>query len=82
MASNATEHDIRRLPLYRLGFNDGQDLGLRQALDAITAERRSLEDDIIVGTVTDPSNPTYAFADGRLESVAKRIGALFRAGAS
>jgi hypothetical protein len=39
MGSNATEHNIRELPIYRLGFNDGHDLGLRQALDAITSER-------------------------------------------
>jgi hypothetical protein len=38
MSSNATtDANIRALPLYRLGWSDGHDLGLRQALDAITA---------------------------------------------
>ena len=77
MSNSLYDRHTREHPAYRAGFTAGHDLGLRQALDAITVERRSLGDDII-GTVTDPNNPTYAFADGRLETVAKRIGVLFR----
>lgn len=44
ISSNATtDANIRALPLYRLGWSDGHDLGLRQALDAITSERVRLE---------------------------------------
>ncbi len=36
---NNPSPEIAALPLYQLGFHDGQDVGLRIALDAITRER-------------------------------------------
>jgi hypothetical protein len=77
MTNNIT-NETRALPLYQLGFHDGQDVGLRIALDAITQERirqTSLQD-------TYPGNPAEAFRHhycaGRLVDVSKVIGARFR----
>jgi hypothetical protein len=66
MASNAIEHNIRQLPLYRLGWNDGHDLGLGQALDAITFQRARLR--------PQTDSPCHDHVDGRLGAVAKVIG--------
>jgi hypothetical protein len=63
---------VRELPSYRLGWNDGHDLGLRQALDAITSERVRLEQ-------LPSSAPCRNYADGRLADVAKVVAAKFRA---
>lgn len=84
MDSYATEHDIRALPIYRLGFDAGRDAGLVIALSAITAERRRLER-ITPRSDTYPSHSPnaacIAYADGRLLEVARTIGAIFRTGA-
>lgn len=39
MNDSIADNNIRALPLYRLGFDAGKDVGLRLALDALTAER-------------------------------------------
>jgi len=66
-------HDpIRVLPIYRDGFNAGQDLGLRIALDAITAERIRQE------RLDSGSQACRVYAEGALLAVAKVVAARFR----
>ncbi len=66
------------LPAYQLGFADGRDVGLREALDAITAERT--RQTLLQNTY--PGNPAEAFRHhycaGRLVDVSKVIAARFR----
>ncbi len=77
MDPQSTEH-IRALPIYQLGFADGRDVGLREALDAITQER--IRQTLLQDTY--PGNPAEAFRHhycaGRLVDVSKVIGARFR----
>ena len=49
--------DIAALPLYQLGFHDGQDVGLRLALDELTQER--IRQTLLQDTY--PGNPAEAF---------------------
>jgi hypothetical protein len=44
--------NIRSLPIYQLGFHDGQDIGLRLALDAICAELTREDERTAVAEVT------------------------------
>jgi hypothetical protein len=82
MSSNATtDAAIRELPIYRLGWSDGHDLELRQALDAITSERVRLGQVPTKGPHS-PSSPCRDFADGRLQSVARTLAAMFRSQAA
>jgi hypothetical protein len=70
--------DIAALPLYQLGFHDGQDVGLRIALDAITQERIRQTH---MQATHDPASPAAArheYAAARLVDVSKVIGAHFR----
>jgi hypothetical protein len=59
--------DFRHLPIYLDGFAAGRDVGLAFALTVITDEQRRRGD-----------SPAAAYADGRLESVSRIIGARFR----
>jgi hypothetical protein len=76
---NTSDANIRALPIYRLGWSEGHDLGLRQALDAITAERRRLDE--LASRDHDSHSMTaarIAFAGARLGTVAQAIAAIFR----
>jgi hypothetical protein len=77
MSNNITP-EIRALPLYQLGFHDGQDVGLRIALDAITQQR--IRQTLLQDTY--PGSPAEAFRHhycaGRLADVSKVIGARYR----
>jgi hypothetical protein len=70
--------DIAALPLYQLGFHDGQDVGLRVALDAIT--QRADPADALQAThdAASPAAARHEYAAGRLVDVSKVIGARFR----
>jgi hypothetical protein len=69
--------DIAALPLYQLDFHDGQDVGLRLALDELTQER--IRQTLLQDTY--PGNPAeafrHAYAAARLVDVSKVIGARF-----
>jgi hypothetical protein len=77
MTSNLSP-EIRALPIYQLGFHDGQDVGLRIALDAITGER--IRQTQIQGThdAASPAAARHHYCAGRLVDVSKVIGARFR----
>jgi hypothetical protein len=70
--------EIRALPAYQLGFADGRDLGLREALDVLTQER--IRQTLLQDTY--PGNPAeafrHAYAAARLADAAKVIANRFR----
>jgi hypothetical protein len=73
---NILAHDpIRALPIYQAGLSAGADIGLRIALDALTAERsrqeRLMADDA-------GSDARRVYAGGVLLDVARAVGAVFR----
>jgi hypothetical protein len=75
MAPNLNPN-IAALPLYQLGFHDGQDVGLVIALTAITAERSHQEQ---LGDRDDTGSAAVRiYADGCLASVARVIAGRFR----
>jgi hypothetical protein len=79
MDSNATaDTNIRALPIYRLGWSEGHDLGLRQGLDAVAAERTRLDALADVHASSTHSPAHLAYADGRLAAVALVIAGIFR----
>jgi hypothetical protein len=52
-------HDpLRELPIYRQGFDAGRDVGLRLALDALTAER--VHQDELAAAEPDSGSPAAA----------------------
>jgi hypothetical protein len=67
------------LPIYVQAFARGRDVGLRIGLDALTAERARLADDLIIANATDEPRraAVVTYADGRLQEVARRIAAIF-----
>jgi hypothetical protein len=80
MTPNLTP-DIAALPLYQLGFHNGQDVGTRVALDAICSEMNRQDDARAIAVVTDPQSVTasrHEHTAGRLLAVAQIIGARFR----
>jgi hypothetical protein len=67
--------DIAALPLYRLGFADGKDVGLAVALNLVVAygldeEQRAAR--------TDPPNPTHAHCATVLRHIGDQLGGTFR----
>lgn len=70
--------EVRQLPLYEAGRREGQDIGLRIALDALTKELTRQE---FRATKHDPSSPSAArhiYAASTLTDVAKTIAGKFR----
>lgn len=74
MAPDTTDRDITQLPIYRDGFNAGRDVGLRLALDALTAERIRQDRLAAAGSRLEQ----IAYADGVLLAVAKVVARCFR----
>jgi hypothetical protein len=66
---------IRKLPIYQLGFARGQDVGLRLALDQMTAERGRQEQ---LATQHPEASTTYVYAVGCLLDVSKTLAGQFR----
>jgi hypothetical protein len=77
MAHNLTP-EIAALPLYVEGFNAGQDVGLRIALDAITHERIRQTQIQATHDAASPAAARHEYAAARLVDVSKVIGARFR----
>jgi hypothetical protein len=76
MPNSLTYDPIRALPIYRAGFAAGQDVGLRLALNAITAERGHQER---LATHPDAGSPACrVYANGVLLGVAKVMARRFR----
>ena len=80
MAHILAPDPARELPIYLDGFHAGRDVGLRIALDAITAESARQEDAALVAALgTDSSSALpHEYAAGRLLAVARIVGATFR----
>jgi hypothetical protein len=70
--------EIRALPIYQLGFSDGRDVGLREALDAITQERIRQTHMQATHDAASPAAARHEYAAARLVDVSKVIGARFR----
>jgi hypothetical protein len=70
-------HDpARELPIYLDGFHAGQDVGLRIALDALTAER--VHQDQLARHPDSGSPACRVYADGVLLAVANAVARRFR----
>ena len=70
MSNSLYDEITREHPAYAAGSTAGRDVGLRRALDVITAERGRLHQL--------PDTACREFADGRLQQVAAIVGASFR----
>jgi hypothetical protein len=70
--------DIAALPLYQLGFHDGQDTGLRIALDAVTQERIRQTHMQATHDAASPAAARHEYAAARLVYVSKVVAARFR----
>jgi hypothetical protein len=70
-----THDPVRDLPLHRDGFNAGQDLGLRIALDVIVAVGVAQEQR---AAPTSPPTPANAHTAAELRAVADRLAFRFR----
>jgi hypothetical protein len=77
MTSNLSP-EIRALPIYVEGFNAGQDVGLRMALDAITQERIRQTHIQATHDAASPAAARHEYAEARLVAVSRVIGAHFR----
>jgi hypothetical protein len=75
---NNLDPEIAALPLYQLGFHDGQDVGLRIALDAITQERIRQTHIQSTHDAASPAAARHEYAAARLVDVSRVIGARFR----
>jgi hypothetical protein len=73
-----TTANIRNLPIYVEGIHDGQDVGLRIALDAITQERIRQTHMQATHDAASPAAARHEYAAARLVDVSKVIGARFR----
>jgi hypothetical protein len=73
-----TTHNIRALPIYVEGFQDGQDVGLRIALDQLTQERIRQTHMQATHDAASPAAARHEYAAARLVDVSKVIGARFR----
>jgi hypothetical protein len=69
---------VRRLPIYLAGFHDGQDTGLRIALDAITQERIRQTHMQATHDASSPAAARHEYAAPRLVDVSKVVAARFR----
>jgi hypothetical protein len=72
-------HDIRELPIYQAGLSAGQDIGLRRALDALTAERT--RQDQLMAAEPDSGSPVaarLAYTAAVLLDVTKAVASRFR----
>jgi hypothetical protein len=81
MPTNLTPN-VAALPLYQLGLHNGQDVGLRLALDALTAEPGRQEQ--LLAAEPDSGSPATAclvYAARCLLDVSKTLAAQFRRGA-
>ena len=75
MTPSLIHEPIRKLPLWLDGFAHGRDVGLRVALDALTAERGRQEQ---LATQHPEASLTYVYAAGRLLDVSRIIAGRFR----
>jgi hypothetical protein len=75
MAPSLIHEPIAKLPIYRDGFARGRDVGLRLALDALTAERGRQEQ---LAAQHPESSLTYVYAAGCLLDVSKMLATEFR----
>jgi hypothetical protein len=77
MTPSLIHEPIRKLPLWQDGFTHGQALGLRIALDALTAERIH-QDRLADDPDARSSAACRAYADRRLLAVMRVIAGSFR----
>jgi hypothetical protein len=70
--------NIRQLPIYRDAFAEGVDLGTRQALDALTAERDRQERLATKRRAGSQVASRHTFAAGILLDVTKTVARRFR----
>jgi hypothetical protein len=80
MSTSLYDQHVRAHPAYAAGFTQGRDVGLRIALDALTAEQVRQEDAAIVAALeTDASAALpHEYAAGRLHAVAYIVAGQFR----
>jgi hypothetical protein len=77
MNDNATtDAAIRALPIYRLGFDAGRDVGLAIALHTITKEASRQQDLAAIANITLAPSDAYALA--RLTDLATVVAVYFR----
>jgi hypothetical protein len=69
-------HNLASLPLYQDGFTVGRAVGLRLALDALTAERGRQEQ--MAADRVKRERGRYVYAEGVLLAVSKTLAAHFR----
>jgi hypothetical protein len=72
-----TTHNIRQLPIYVEGFHDGQYVGLRIALDAITQERIRQTHMQATHDAASPAAARHEYAAATVD-VSKVVAARFR----
>jgi hypothetical protein len=77
MPSNLSP-DIAALPLYQLGFHNGQDVGLRVALDQLTQERLKQERLLARCYPSSTKAARISYAEASLREVSKRVAVIFR----
>jgi hypothetical protein len=76
MSPSLIHEPIAKLPIYQDGFRRGTDLGLRLALDALTAERGRQEQ--MAADRVKRERGRYVYAEGVLLAVSKTLAAHFR----
>jgi hypothetical protein len=67
---------VRRLPIYLAVYDAGRDVGLRLALDALTAERGRQE--TMAADRVKRERGRYVYAEGVLLAVTKVVASRFR----
>jgi hypothetical protein len=81
MNDSLTQDPIRALPIYRQGFEAGQDVGLMVALNVIVAEM-TRHDDAATVAALDPHHHSDAarhqYCAGRLLAVGRIVAERFR----
>ena len=76
MAPSLIHEPIRKLPLWQDGFAHGRAVGLRLALDVLTAERGRQEQ--MAADRVKRERGRYVYAEGVLLAVSKTLAARFR----
>jgi len=76
MAPSLIHQPIAALPLYQLGFSRGRDVGLRLALDALTAERGRQE--TMAAYRVKRERGRYVYAEGVLLAVSRVVASRFQ----